>query len=329
MTNVQPPPMYEESRRQVRIGWGVAFVCVGLSYLISPLGAFWAWLCFYVGAIFALSGHKPQWFIRHIEPQFIAGIPEKNVLSWRAWSVAAISALILAGISFGVLKWKHKVTSENNPPGRQTLCAQILADSLASASTKELVYSSMLRDPSCDPDSITDAEYRNDQRNTEDTLTSFLHALANYNNIKLKGPIGFLEIPKPSLSDVNEPEIIVIHPSPSDPHKNYRLLGWAIAYEGLPEVHLYVDGASAPKYTVLPNQLSGNCEQGSTYGIRRDDIRKIFSKYPGGVTENSGFCFELDRKSFPGGKRLIKVTLYNESTGFIRDIFNKIIEFSE
>lgn len=121
MAGNQPLPTHDDSRHQVVIGWGIAVIFFFLSYLIhllSPADPFWACLGICIGIVIALRGHQPRWFIRHIEPQLIAGLPGRNVTSWRAWLLAIVLVLVIAGGVSCVFKWRN-LSQQTIPPAPQ------------------------------------------------------------------------------------------------------------------------------------------------------------------------------------------------------------------
>jgi len=77
---------------------------LGAAYLISVyhIGVFLAWFCLCTGVLLAIRGHRPKWFIRHIEERKIVPEPAHDVFSWRAWSVAGILVLSVAYIGYGI-----------------------------------------------------------------------------------------------------------------------------------------------------------------------------------------------------------------------------------
>lgn len=102
-------PLDEGSSRQIWVGWGSALMCLALAYLIAHFvgGTFIPVGLLFIGATIALRGHKPGWFIKHIDAQIIAGIPGRNVPSWRAWLAAIVIAMGFAETASRMLEWRN------------------------------------------------------------------------------------------------------------------------------------------------------------------------------------------------------------------------------
>jgi len=88
----------ESSARQIWVGWGSALVCLALALIIGYyLGEiFIPFMLLFMGAIVALRGHNPSWFIRHVDAQIILGTPSRREESWRSWILALAICVLLA-----------------------------------------------------------------------------------------------------------------------------------------------------------------------------------------------------------------------------------------